>query len=68
MSRALPVRITPPSEAPAPKPARRKALELARVMLLNPRTIGALTSAQQLGAALRCRLDGATLIVEVDRG
>lgn len=67
MSRALPVRITPPSEAPAPKPARRRTTELARVMLLNPRTLGALESAQQLGAALRCRLDGATLVVEVER-
>lgn len=66
MSRALPVRIAPPSEAPAPKPARRKALELARVMLLNPRTIGALTSAQQLGATLRCRLEGSTIVVEVE--
>lgn len=67
MSRTLPVRITSNSETPAPKPARRRPIECARVMLFNPRTIGALQSAQQLGATLRCRLDGSTLVVEVER-
>lgn len=67
MSRAALLRVPQDANAATPKPARRKAHELARVMLLNPRTIGALTSAQQLGAALRCRLDGSTLVVEVER-
>lgn len=66
MSRALPVRITP-NEAPAPKTARRRVQELARVMVLNPRAIGALESAQQLGHTLRCRMVGTTLVVEVER-
>ena len=60
--RFLPVR----APEPQPKP-KRKPHELARVQLLNPRTIGALTSAQQLGAPMRCRLDGSTLVVEVER-
>lgn len=55
------------SPTPAAPPKRRRAQELARVMLLNPRTIGALHCAHQLGHALQCRLDGTTLVVEVVR-
>jgi len=36
-------------------------------MVLSPRAIGALESAQQLGHTLRCRLVGTTLVVEVAR-
>ncbi len=67
MSRAALLRVPQDANAAATKPARRKAHELARVMLLNPRTIGSVSAAQQLGATLRCRLEGSTLVVEVER-
>lgn len=52
---------------PRARKAPRRRQELARVALLNPRTIGRLTAAWELGHALRCRLEGTTLVVEVER-
>lgn len=71
MSRALRVQIASQNPAPTPATTPRRAprerVEVGRVWLLNQHTLGAVHGVQVVGRPMSCRLEGSTLIIEVDR-